>query len=84
MRSDHLLAAIGNCPLCGQGRQIIAKEINTGVLFILCEDCEAQWKSPADSRSLGRVLSGIYGKSNLLTYDDLTAHPWATYLDKWM
>jgi hypothetical protein len=36
------------CPLCDQGRLFITKILDTGELFLLCEECEAAWRSPEE------------------------------------
>ena len=36
------------CPQCRQGRLFVTKEQPTGLLFLLCEECETSWAKPED------------------------------------
>jgi formate dehydrogenase maturation protein FdhE len=73
-------AVIGNCPLCGQGRLIIAKDDTTGALYVLCEECESEWESPGQSRSVDTATRDLHGRSTFLEREALDAHPWKEFL----
>ena len=40
---------IGQCLICHQGMLEIVKEIDTGEIFIACDECEAEWINPVDA-----------------------------------
>jgi hypothetical protein len=74
-------AWIGVCPVCGQGRQMIARESHSGRLYVHCEDCESEWQSPQEARALNRASRDTFGPSTDLTRDELAEHPWSTFLE---
>ena len=47
----------GECPVCRQGQLFAAKESETGILFLVCDDCGSQWSSPDQERSYENVLT---------------------------
>ena len=36
------------CPACDQGRTFVMKIVNSGGLFLLCEECESAWRTPQE------------------------------------
>ena len=40
------LLYVGFCPICGQGRQLVFRELASENYYIACEDCESEWRSP--------------------------------------
>jgi hypothetical protein len=82
MKNDHKnYAWIGICPICGQGRQIIARENRTGKFHVLCEDCESEWRSPQEARDINSASRGTFAETTLLTRDELAEHPWSVFLE---
>jgi hypothetical protein len=73
-------AAIGICPVCSQGRRIIARDDATGTLYVVCEECESEWETPAESRSVDAATQGVHGRSTFLDRADLVDHPWKQFL----
>ena len=76
------MAAIGTCPVCGQGRLIIARDDASADLYVLCEECESEWSSPEQSASIDAATRDVHGRSTLLDREDLIDHPWAQFLSK--
>jgi hypothetical protein len=74
-------AAIGTCPVCSQGRQIIARDKASGALYVLCEECESEWSSPEQSRDIDAASRDRFGPSTLLERDELDGHPWKVFLE---
>ena len=82
MKSPHKnYAWIGVCPICGQGRQIIARENRTGKLYVLCEDCESEWRSPNEARDVNSASREVFAESSFLTREELAEHPWSGFLE---
>jgi hydrogenase maturation factor HypF (carbamoyltransferase family) len=81
MKNPSIFACVGVCPLCGQGRQVIARENTSGKLYVLCEDCEAEWQNPTDAREIDRASRDTFGISTLLTSADLSDHPWKGFVE---
>lgn len=79
--SEVNYAWIGVCPVCGQGRQIIARENSSGKLYVLCEDCESEWRSPQDAREVDAASRGTFGESTFLTRDEIANHAWHAFLE---
>lgn len=73
-------AAIGTCAVCSQGRLIVARDDESGVLYVLCEECETEWTTPEESRTFDAGTQGSHGRSTLLDRGDLDGHPWEKYL----
>ena len=73
-------AAIGTCPVCSQGRLIISRDDESGVLYVLCEECESEWARPEESQNLDAATQAKHGRSTLLERGDLDKHPWKTFL----
>ena len=34
------------CPLCRQGRLLIARDLSSDALYLHCEECEQGWRDP--------------------------------------
>ncbi len=73
---DYDIAYVGVCPYCGQGRQFVARENSTERLFILCEECEAEWDTPSDARDVNLITLDKYGACSFVGVDELREHPW--------
>lgn len=73
-------AAIGTCPLCGQGRLLIARDDSDRSLYVLCEECESEWATPEESGRIESASRDVHGKSTLLDREDLAGHPWSKFL----
>jgi hypothetical protein len=76
-------ASIGVCPLCSQGRLIIARDNASGALYVLCEECESEWTSPEESNDIHAASRNKFGESTLLERNDLANHPWNTFIKHW-
>ena len=46
----HYAVVNESCPVCGQGRVLVAAEKDGHSLFVVCEDCESEWNGPNESR----------------------------------
>jgi hypothetical protein len=79
--SQKNYAWIGVCPVCSQGRQIIARENRSGKLYVLCEDCESEWLSPQDARKLDAASRSTFGESTLLSREEIVEHPWHAFVE---
>ena len=73
-------AWVRNCPICSQGRLIVARDLETDAFFILCEECDSAWESPEDSSDIGKTSLVEHSKADLLERDSLVGHPWQKYL----
>lgn len=71
---------IGICPVCNQGRLLIARERKTGILYIGCEDCESEWREPKDSSRPELAERDQFGESEFLTLEEAAAHPWYDFV----
>ncbi len=70
------IAVVGFCPICGQGRQFIARELSSGELFVMCEDCESEWDDPQRADDLSAALSSDHGRSDFVTVKEMQEHSW--------
>lgn len=71
---------IGSCPICKQGMLEILKEKKTGKLFISCDECEAEWKSPQDALSNQGATRFCYDLANSATSQEIEATGWSKYI----
>lgn len=40
---------IGKCKICNQGLLEIVKDKESGIVYICCDECEAEWEKPEDA-----------------------------------
>jgi hypothetical protein len=73
-------ASIGVCRICSQGRLVITRDDESGILYIRCEECESEWVSPEQSRSLDAATQGVHGRSTMLDRAEVLEHPWSRFL----
>ncbi len=76
----HYAVANERCPVCGQGRVLMAAEKDGYSFFVVCEDCESEWGSPNESCD---VLLATHDKHTFLRYlepVDLIGHQWHSQL----
>ena len=73
-------AAVGTCPVCSQGRLIIARDNATRALYVLCEECESEWASPEQSQKIEEATRESHGPSTFLEREELEGHPWQAFL----
>ncbi len=74
------VAMIGICPVCNQGRLLIAREKKTGVVYIGCEDCESEWKDPNEAFQPELATRNQFGESDYLSLDEAAQHPWNEFV----
>ncbi len=75
-------AWVGQCPVCGQGRQVIARENDTGKMYVVCEECESEWQNPEDAQAKKPASRDLFGRSTYLTREEIASHPWEEFLAK--
>jgi hypothetical protein len=75
-------ACIGNCPVCSQGEVLIARENSSGCLFLWCEECDSEWRSPSDFRARGleAACRDAFSRCTVLSREELADHPWREHL----
>lgn len=73
-------ASVGFCPVCRQGRQVIASECSTGNLFVYCEECESEWDSPLQCQDVFLAHRDRFGTCTFLTSEELREHAWFEYV----
>ena len=80
MSDSKNYASVGLCPICGQGRLIIARDDVSGALYVLCEECESEWASPEESHHIEKASQDTHGASTMLEREELRDHPWMKFL----
>lgn len=74
-------AAIYDCPICQQGRQMVRCEISTGKLYLRCEECDSVWDEPETANTSELVApDDKYGASRFVMVDELRDHPWFSFI----
>lgn len=72
----HYAVVNETCPVCGQGRILVATEKDDRALFVICEDCESEWREPSESHEAALATRGRYTFSRYLAPDELEGHQW--------
>lgn len=67
-----------DCPACEQGRLFVEKTLDTGELFLLCEECEYAWRTP-DEINLNTHFDFQNRKIESATREDIERHGWLRY-----
>lgn len=70
---DH---SFGECPICGQGQLLAVKNPITLQLFVMCDDCESQWRSPDEAHSFENALSNEIHDVEMATLEEIEAVGW--------
>lgn len=68
------------CPVCGQGRLLIALSTTPGDMFIICDDCESEWSNPESALKAEHPTRDKYKFSRFAGLDDLDGHSWMKYV----
>jgi formate dehydrogenase maturation protein FdhE len=81
--NDTEFALVGYCPICGQGRQFIARERETGSYYVMCEDCESEWDSPVGCDDIDTARQESHGRSDFVSLAFFADHHWREYVKNW-
>ena len=72
---------VSRCPVCNQGWIEIVKEKKTGILFLCCDECEAEWENPKEIGVRGKGSRFKFGKSIEPSYDEMVDRGWKNYIN---
>ena len=70
------------CPICRQGAVEFVKEEATRVMFLCCDECEAEWDDPEDINITGKGFPFKYGRVVEPSLEDIQAKGWEKYIMK--
>ncbi len=68
------IAAVGFCPICRQGRQVVAMENSSKKLFVYCQECESEWDAPEKAARIGFATYDGYGSCTFVCINDFCDH----------
>ncbi len=68
----------GICPVCGEGRLFVMKQLGNGVLVLLCEECFVSWNNP-DAVAASECKEGLDLRVVHATEADLRNAGWGKY-----
>lgn len=68
------------CPVCNQGWVEIVKEKKTGILFLCCDECEAEWTNPNEIGILGKGSRFKFGKVTQPSEEEVLSKGWEKYI----
>ena len=71
---------VGECPICGQGRQIVRRAFDPGTYFLWREECESEWADPSRLSLDASKPMGTFGRSRLATRQEMREHPWRAFV----
>jgi hypothetical protein len=72
--------SFGTCQICGQGLLIAVKNPVTLQLFIMCDDCESQWRSPDEAQSFKNAFSDEVRGVMAVTFEEVKAAGWDSFI----
>lgn len=68
------------CPICGQGRILVAIEKDNKRLFVMCEDCESEWDGPSESYTASLASRDRHTFSHYVDVEEMMGHPWQSFV----
>lgn len=68
------------CPVCNQGWVEIVKEEKSGLLYLCCDECEAEWTNPEEIRVCGKGSRCRFGQVVAPALEDIKAKGWERYI----
>ncbi len=71
---------VGLCKICKQGHLEIVKDIDSQVVYICCDECEAEWLNVENALE---NINGSRGKFGLIEYpsdDEIESKGWKKYI----
>ena len=71
---------VGQCLVCQQGMLEIVKEKESGQIFVVCDECEAEWKNPEDALKKANGTRGKYGAISGVTLSEIQNLHWDKYI----
>ena len=71
---------IGQCRICKQGLLEVVKDKTTGLIYICCDECEAEWNNPQDALSPQNGTRNKYGQIEYPSEDEIKKMKWAIEL----
>ncbi|MNT35251.1 hypothetical protein D3C72_1712720 [compost metagenome] len=81
----HYAVVNETCPVCGQGRILVATDRGSDSLFVVCEDCESEWSEPQQSNNSALVDVNGHASMRFVEPHELIGHPWYSFvLNDWL
>lgn len=71
---------VGQCLVCRQGMLEIVKEKKSGNIFVVCDECEAEWENPKDALKKVNGTRGKYGAITGVTLNEIQILRWDKYI----
>ena len=71
----------GECAICRQGALLPVKDVATGKLLVMCDDCESQWRNPEEAQSYEKVLKDQVNRVIDASPEDVQAAGWDKYFE---
>jgi len=69
------------CPVCGQGRLLLAvTNSRPNNFFILCEDCESEWNSAEDAAYIEMATRDKHRFLRFATLEDIDGQPYKHFV----
>lgn len=78
----HTISIGDGCPVCSQGRLLLAVSTGLDELFVMCEDCESEWVDPASAIASKRSTRNKFGFLRFANVDDLSGHLWLQHVNE--
>lgn len=76
MACTHFAVVNECCPICRQGTVVVAVENDGYSIFVVCEECEAEWNAPDESCAAAMATRDQHSFLRYMEPDDLMDHHW--------
>ncbi len=67
---------VGECSVCGQGRQLVCITVPDRIFFFACEECESDWASLEQLQDGSASLWRNFPLSRLASAEEVRDQPW--------
>jgi uncharacterized Zn finger protein len=73
---------VGYCQNCGrEGELRVLREVATRQLYVACDECELEWRSPAEARNdVASATHFTRSHSVAVGRDELRGHEWEQWV----
>ncbi len=80
MTYTHYAVVNEVCPICGQGRVLVAATSGSSESFVFCKDCESEWNHPDEIHDAELATRDRHAFSRYLHPGELMEYPWDCHI----
>lgn len=76
----HFPFKISWCPVCSQGWVEIVKDPTVNELFVMCDECETEWRHPLDAINRKEGIWREHNRVAAPSQDEVEQADWAKFI----